>query len=247
MLLHHATWQEVEAYLGESKGIIVPIGSTEQHGPNGLIGTDAIASEFIAKAVGEETGALVAPVISIGMAQHHMAWPGSITYMPSTLVSVVHDIVFSLARHGFERFFFINGHGGNRDPLSTAFSEVYARSSVYPGSVPRVGCIRFDWWEHENVRALSQEIFGEHDGTHATCSEISVLQYLVPEAIKQAEMDPVGPRPRRYFDTEDHRVLCPDGRSGSWPVLAKPEHGKRIFEAAVTSLAVEYRGFLANT
>jgi creatinine amidohydrolase len=247
MLLSHCTWQEVETYLETSRGIIVPIGSTEQHGPNGLIGTDAICAEAIAGGVGEETGALVAPVINIGMAQHHMAWPGSITYMPTTLVAVVHDIVFSLARHGFERMFFVNGHGGNREPLSTAFSEIYARASVWPGSVPRLRCVRFDWWEHGSVKAISSEIFGEHDGTHATCSEISVTQYLAPESTKQVDMEPAGTRPRKYFDCEDHRGICPDGRSGSWPVLARPEHGERLYTAAVASLAREYEAFMAQT
>jgi creatinine amidohydrolase len=48
MLLHLATWPEVESYLKTSSGIIIPIGSTEQHGPTGLIGTDAICAEAIA-------------------------------------------------------------------------------------------------------------------------------------------------------------------------------------------------------
>ncbi len=48
MRLQTATWPEVEAYLEHSKGIIVPIGSTEQHGPNGMLGTDAICPETIA-------------------------------------------------------------------------------------------------------------------------------------------------------------------------------------------------------
>ena len=59
MLLQHQTWQEVEGYLTQSKGIIIPIGSTEQHGPNGLIGTDAICAEVIARGVGEAANALV--------------------------------------------------------------------------------------------------------------------------------------------------------------------------------------------
>ena len=64
MLLQLSTWQEIEAYLQRSKGIIVPIGSTEQHGPNGLIGTDAICPEVIARGVSKKIGALVAPTIS---------------------------------------------------------------------------------------------------------------------------------------------------------------------------------------
>ena len=64
MLLQLATWQEVETYLQSSRGIIIPIGSTEQHGPNGLIGTDAICPETVARGVGEQLGVLVGPTRS---------------------------------------------------------------------------------------------------------------------------------------------------------------------------------------
>ena len=53
MLLHLSTWQEVEAYLQRSQAVIIPIGSTEQHGPTGLIGTDFICAEAIAREVYE--------------------------------------------------------------------------------------------------------------------------------------------------------------------------------------------------
>jgi creatinine amidohydrolase len=68
MQLQLQTWVEVEAYLRSSRGIILPIGSTEQHGPTGLIGTDAICAEVIARGVGDAARALVAPTIAVGMA-----------------------------------------------------------------------------------------------------------------------------------------------------------------------------------
>ena len=61
MQLHLSTWPEVEAYLARSKAILIPIGSTEQHGPNGLLGTDALCPEIISSRAGDEAGILIGP------------------------------------------------------------------------------------------------------------------------------------------------------------------------------------------
>src|ERR1700761_3886206 len=132
MQLALATWHEVEEYLRTSRGIIIPIGSVEQHGPNGLIGTDHLDAEFVSKGVGDKIGAMVAPTMAYGMSQHHLGFAGSVTLRPSTLIALVGDVVRSLAVHGFERFLFINGHGGNVATVTAAFDEIYAATSLSP-------------------------------------------------------------------------------------------------------------------
>ena len=130
MRLDLYTWTEVEEYLIDCKGIILPIGSTEQHGPTGAIGTDALTAESIALEVGRRSGVLVTPTQPYGMAEHHLAFPGTMSLQPSTLLNVIHDLVISLAMHGFERIFIINGHGGNIATIKSAFSKAYRTIST---------------------------------------------------------------------------------------------------------------------
>ncbi len=245
MQLHLQTWPEVEAYLQKRRGIIMPIGSTEQHGPVGLIGTDAICAEIIARGVGEMAGALVGPTIGVGMAQHHMAFAGSVTLRPSTLIAVLRDMVELLAVHGFERFYFINGHGGNIATISAAFSEIYAGRSMAPaGSVAPIKCRLRNWWQAEGVMPLAKELYGDSEGSHATPSEVAVTQFAHPEAIKEAPLDPpIAPR-GDFTDAADYRRNFPDGRIGSNSALATPEAGKRLYETAVAGLAKDYERWL---
>ena len=245
MELRFCTWQEVDAYLQHSKTIMLPIGSTEQHGPNGLIGTDALCPESLAIALGERTGALVAPTIAVGMAQHHLGFAGSITLRPSTLMAVILDTVNSLVRHGFERFYFLNGHGGNVATVNAAFAEIYAQSSLAQtaADLSNVRCQVRNWWEADGVMALSKELFGEADGSHATCGEVSLTQFAYPHSIKSAEMNPPIAPTGPFYDAADFRRRFPDGRIGSNPSLASPAAGEKLFKQALTGLEQDYAAF----
>lgn len=249
MQLELCTWPDVQAYLDRSKGVIVPIGSTEQHGPNGLIGTDTITASHLARLVGLQTGAMVAPAIAVGMAQHHMAFAGSITLRPSTLIAVIHDMVTSLVRHGFCRFFFINGHGGNIATVTAAFSELYADASL--ASLPQrapIRCRLSNWWMGRGVGGVSRSLFPDAEGSHATPSEVSLSWVCHPEAARPMSLDPpVAPRAGDFTDAADFRNRYPDGRIGSNPGLASIDAGQRIEEAAVAALCREYQDFIGES
>ena len=249
MRLQMMTWAEVEAELETSRGVIVPIGSTEQHGPNGLIGTDALNADWVARAAGEAAGAVVAPVINVGMAQHHMAFKGSMTLKPTTLILVIKEWVESLAHHGFERFFFLNGHGGNIATISAAFQELYTEQSLAgAGNAKGVVCRLHNWWQGEQTMAKIKELYGDKDGRHATISEVAVTQYLFPEASKAVgeAMGPPSDAKGGWADAEDYRRKFPDGRIGSHPHLATPAAGAEIFDLAVQEIAATYKAFLAE-
>ncbi|MCR9174565.1 MAG: creatininase family protein [Alphaproteobacteria bacterium] len=248
MRLQLMTWAEVEAYLTAQNGIIVPIGSTEQHGPIGLIGTDAICPEVIADRAAETLGCIVGPTINVGMAQHHLAFPGSIALRPTTLIAVIKDYVLSLARNGFERFYFLNGHGGNIPTISAAFSEIYAEKSIEGSpSRPHVRCKLANWFTQPQAKALAAEIYGDRDGHHATASEVAVTQFAYPDHIKKAAMDPAPPRPRPFYDADDYRSIHPDGRIGADSWLASPEAGGRLVAASALGVVEDYRQFIAET
>lgn len=250
MRMQLCTWQEVEAYLKRATGIILPIGSTEQHGPTGFIGTDTLCAELIANGIGERTGAMVGPAINVGMAQHHMGFAGSMTLRPSTLIAVILDTIQSLARHGFDRFFFVNGHGGNLATVSAAFSEIYALSSlgVAGHNRPPVRCEIKNWWKIDSVTKIADEEFGDAEGFHATPAEVSLTYYGFPEDADRVRKNKLKPKraPKGpIYDADDFRSRFPDGRIGSDPSLASAEIGERLFEAAVQELSKEYEAFLA--
>lgn len=242
MQLHQSSWPEVEAYLKRSTGIVIPIGSTEQHGPNGLLGTDAICPEVIAKEAGDEAGFLVGPTFNVGSAQHHLGFPGSMTLRPSTLIAAVNDWIDSLVRSGFTRIYFLNGHGGNIAPVNAAFSESYSAWSFDGEACPYQLKLE-NWFTLPGVMDTCRKLFPEGEGSHATPSEVSVTYYAYPEAQKDVTMSPKIAPTGPVRDAADYRARFPDGRIGSDPSQASPDKGERIVRAAKTALIEDVKAF----
>jgi creatinine amidohydrolase/Fe(II)-dependent formamide hydrolase-like protein len=247
MQLHQSSWQEIDAYLQTSKGIIVPIGSTEQHGPNGLLGTDAICPEVIAKRAGDASGILIGPTFNVGQAQHHLGFAGTISLRPSTMIAAIYDWTSSLTRHGFERVYWFNGHGGNIPTIQAAFSEIYSDWSLRKagGNTTPVRCTLRNWWDLSGVGGLMREMFPVGEGSHATASEVSVTYAAYPDAIKHVEMTPKIAPNGPILDADDYRRRFPDGRIGSDPSQATPEKGERLIAAASSALVGDFHRFMA--
>ncbi len=162
MRLELMTSPAVEAYLARNRGIIIPVGATEQHGPDGLIGTDHLCAEVIARRCGDEHGLMVAPTLAYGMSQFHLAFAGTISLRPSTMAAMVHDIIASLAATGFSRLYFLNGHGGNLARCAANPGILCGRSlagaqgqGLAPVAVPLKS-----WWEMPAADALRKTLYG---------------------------------------------------------------------------------------
>jgi creatinine amidohydrolase len=237
MRLDLATWQEVDAYLKTSDAIIIPTGSTEQHGPMGLIGTDALCAEQIAREAGDKAGVYVAPTLTYTPAPFNMSFAGTISISEPVYESLVTEIVAGLAHHGFRNIYFLNGHGANLAPLKRV-------ADAFPAISIRVK----SWWDFETVNALRQNHYGDWEGMHATPSEVAITQAthrtlpagdaenppekLSMEYIKAHSGDRHGP-------PDAHRAQFPDGRVGSHSALATAAVGQEIIEAAVAGLAAD--------
>ncbi|MFO7630614.1 MAG: creatininase family protein [Prochlorococcaceae cyanobacterium] len=241
------SWPEVDAYLERCKGVIVPLGSTEQHGPTGAIGTDALTAEAVALEVGRRSGVLVTPAQAFGMAEHHLGFAGTISLQPATLMAVMHDLVLSLARHGFERIFVINGHGGNIATSRAAFAQAYssAASRGLPGA-ERLRCRLANWFMAGPVMREAQALYGDREGHHATPSEIALTLHLEPSLISKQRALPEPPAAGPIHGPEDFRRRHPDGRMGSDPFLASAEHGARFLDLAAEALSTDLEAFLAE-
>lgn len=240
MRLDLCTWQEVDTYLETRDGVLLPTGSTEQHGPIGLIGTDSLCAQDIARGVGEIADAIVAPVIGYSPAPFNMSFPGTLSVSAETFGKVVEEVVDGLIHHGFCHIYVLNGHGANLEPVRHALAGKAAKIRVR------------SWWDFEPVNALRAKWYGDWEGMHATPSEIAITQ----ARYREVEQDGLDPPERlsagfvrahtgdRHGPPDEHRARFPDGRVGSHSSLATPEQGRALFEAACRAIAGDYTAFI---
>lgn len=173
--LNELTWEDVAKYLELKDIVIIPIGSTEQHGPAGPLGVDTYAAIAIAEDAAKKTEILVTPPMWFGDSPHHLDFPGTISLLPETLIAVIKDIVRSLERNGFRKFIVINGHKGTNLPALT------------------IACRALQQYEFPHIKiALTDPLFLATEASniketiehHAGELEISHVMYKHPHLIK---------------------------------------------------------------
>jgi len=153
-------WMQLEEYLRTDDRIVLPTGSTEQHAYLSLC-TDNILAERVSVEAAEPLGVPVLPVLPYGITPRFAAYPGSPTLRVATFLTVVTDLLASLAGQGFRRILIVNGHGGNT-PARTVAAEWGAKNAETR--------VRYhDWWDSPRVLKVVREI--DPEGSHASWME----------------------------------------------------------------------------
>ena len=149
MRIFDQNWMQVEEYLKSDDRIVLPVGSTEQHGYLSL-GTDAILAERVAAEAAEPLGVPVLPVLPFGMAPYFTEYPGSMSLRMSTYIEVMRDLLDCIVGQGFRRIAIVNGHGGN--------SAVQPFALEWAAGHPRCRVLFHNWWNAPRTWAKVQAI-----------------------------------------------------------------------------------------
>jgi creatinine amidohydrolase len=168
---------QVEQYLEAGNDLVlVPTGSTEQHGPHSPLSTDVIIPTEVCRRLAMRLGALVAPSVNYGISAGHRGFRGLAYLTAPTFTGVIEDIVFSLAEAGFRRIVLVNGHYTNYPPIITACMNVSTR---LPEGTRAWGA---SYWESLPAEQL-HEYLSIGAGLHANIGETSAVMAVRPELV----------------------------------------------------------------
>ncbi len=179
LTLERLSWPELSRRMEEGTDLVlIPVGSTEQHGPNGSFTVDTGRADGFVTRLAERMypRALAVPAVPYSLSPHHMNFPGTITLTPETFLIMMGEIVDSLYRHGFRKFFFANGHGGNRPALTLLMGQL---REDYPD-------IKAAWASFTSVASdvVAEGVESDTHG-HACEGEMSQAMYLAPWTVKE--------------------------------------------------------------
>jgi creatinine amidohydrolase len=187
VFLGEMTNPELEAFLAEHQTVIVPVGSTEQHGPHGPLLTDVLVPTEVARRIAARVGAVVAPSINYGLSYPHVGFTGVAHLRIPTFMALIEDVCASLAAMGFRRIVFLNGHYDN------TYAIAYACANVRDRLPAEVTAFPINFWDGMTADEAG-EFFGPATGLHAYRGETSAVMAINPDLVDldaaNAEMPP---------------------------------------------------------
>jgi creatinine amidohydrolase len=244
LYLYQWTWAEVKKYLKKDGIIILPFGSTEQHGLHLPLGNDALVAIRLAEDAARITKTIVAPPCWYGWSPHHMAYPGTISITPETLTRLLYEVLRSLIYHGFKRLIVINGHRlANLPPLQIAATRIRNETGAFL-------TIADPFFLADTV---SREIMESPAGGigHAEELETSHMMHIFPDLVDMNKAVRNLPRHKKFHHPDPYVIADraftpsslesfreatkPSGVTGD-PTLSTANKGRRLHEALVENL-----------
>jgi creatinine amidohydrolase len=236
MYLGDVAWPDLEDYFETESLALIPVGSTEQHGPHLPEATDHLIAEAFAREVADRTGYLCTPTINVGVSGHHRQFHGTMWVEPSVFREYMASITRNLTYHGIDRVVYVNAHGGNVPHLREVGASLRQEEVAYG----------IEWMWNESIPDLVDDLF-EQNGPHGGPKETAMIQYLhsalvhedrLAEArdggmpsVDDAEMRRHGSR--TFYDAADN---TDNGVLGD-QTDATAEKGEQLFETATDQLA----------
>ena len=173
VFLGEMTDPELRLALARTQTVIIPTGSTEQHGPHGPLLTDAIIPTEVARRVAERIDALVAPPINYALSYPHVGFTGVIHLRIQTFMDLIEDLCAGFATIGFTRIVFLNGHYDNTYAIAYACAAASAAGRLPDG----VSAFPVNYWDGMTAEEAG-EFFGPATGLHANRAETSAVMAI---------------------------------------------------------------------
>ncbi|WP_309493627.1 creatininase family protein [Candidatus Hecatella orcuttiae] len=224
-LLEEMNWKELEKALRETKTVIVPCGSTEEHGYHLPLSTDTLIACEIARRTAERVNVLVAPPINYGVCRSTGSFPGTLTISLDALRALVEEICESLHAHGFRNIILLPGHLGAAQMVGL---ELAAQKLVEKHQDLSMAVVR---WE-EAIKKLTGTVLKDPRDGHAGEAETSLMLALKPELVRMEKTVDEHPRFPEHLVVAKPGDYLKSGVMGS-PTKASREKGEKILEALV--------------
>ena len=196
---------------------VLPVGSSEQHGPYLPLVTDTLIATAIATAIAGHHDVFRLPALAYGCSHEHAAFPGTGSITATTLSAVIADIAESCTQQGITALIIVNAHGGNA-VLTNVGQEANVHGPLRVGLYPS----REDWAE---ARTAARITSSNHDDMHAGELETSILLAAYPTYVRDGwnTADHSAPD-RRYLTTLGISAYTDTGVIGQ-PSQATKEKG----------------------
>ena len=242
--LQDMSWPEVQDRLTRTQCILIPVGSTEQHGPHLPLGVDTFVPIHACEEIARRSGIPIAPPVWFGTCEWHMGFAGTISLRPSTVIALFADIFGSLVRHGFRNLIIINGHGGGYNPALTSAADEFQigapEARVWIADVfgmardTVLNVCESDLLYHADEIETSQMLVARADLVHLDKAEVSIPSAKVSRFVSynlRGGLDEIINRPTAAAWKE----LSPTGQVGD-PTVASREKGSAMLEALVANV-----------